>query len=416
MKDFLNFLERSYSAYQAVENAEKLLLSHGFTALDESESWELKPSGKYYTVRGGSAIIAFTVNEGNKFRIVASHTDSPCLKLKENPVMRTEGFYKLNAETYGGGICYSFFDRPLKLAGRIVKDEDGALTVKNKVSDFNVTIPSLAIHMQREVNTAFAPNPQTDLLPLLSLREEQFDEFTENALAYDLYVTCAEKPFESGSHGEFISAPRIDNLTGVYSSLLALCESDPKTGVCVAACLDSEEVGSRTLQGAGGDFLKRVLKRIAMAQGLSKEEYLRALPSSFLLSLDNAHSLHPNRPEKCDPTNRVTMGGGVVIKSHADKAYTTDAATAAVVKKIFETAGVKYQSFFNRSDMRSGGTLGSVSLSQLCVPSADIGLAQLAMHSAVETLAKEDFYELLKGLTAFYQSDISFVGQKITVK
>ena len=416
MKGFLKFLESSYSAYQAVENAEKLLLSHGFTALDESESWDLQPGGKYYTVRGGSAVVAFTLNEGNKFKIVASHTDSPCLKLKENPVMRTESYYKLNAESYGGGIYYSFFDRPLKLAGRIVKEENGALTIKNKVSDFNVTIPSLAIHMQREVNTAFAPNAQTDLLPLFSLREEQFDDFTENALAYDLYVTCAEKPFESGSHGEFICAPRIDNLTGVYSSLLALCESEPKNGVCVAACLDNEEIGSRTLQGADGDFLKRVLKRIALSRGITKEEYLRALSSSFLLSLDNAHALHPNRPEKCDPTNRVTMGGGIVLKSHADKAYTTDAATAAVVKKIFENAGVKYQSFFNRSDMRSGGTLGSVSLSQLCVPSADIGLAQLAMHSAVETLAKEDFYELLKGLSAFYQSDISFSAQKITVK
>lgn len=416
MQDFLQFLETSYSAYQAVENAEKLLLSHGFKELDEDEEWRIENGGKYYVTRGGSALIAFTVNEGNKFKIVASHTDSPCLKLKENPVMPVENFRKLNVEKYGGLTYYTFFDRPLKLAGRLIIERDGALTVKNKVSNFNVTVPSLAIHMQREVNTNFAPNPQTDMLPLYSLGDADFDSFTEHALAYDLYLACAEKPFEYGANGEFIASPRIDNLTGVYASLLSLCESEPQSGVCVAACLDGEEIGSRTFQGAGGDFIRRVLQRIGTARSRSKEEYLRALSSSFLISLDNAHSLHPNHPEKCDPTNRTVAGGGIVLKYHAEKAYTTDAATAAVLKKIFDDANVKYQTFFNRSDMRSGSTLGTISLSQLCIPSADIGLAQLAMHSAVETLSKADYYELVKGLTAFYQSDITFEKNKITVK
>lgn len=413
MKDFLQFLETSYSAYQGVENAAAYLSSRGFEELNEDESWSLAPNGKYYVIRGGSALIAFTTGEGNKFRIVASHTDSPCLKLKENPVMRTERFYRLNVESYGGGIYYSFFDRPLRLAGRIVKREGDCLVVKNKVSDFNVVVPSLAIHMQRDVNTAFAPNPQTDLAPLLSLDKEEFENFTENAIAYDLYLACAEKPFESGMHGEFVCSPRIDNLTGVYSSLVSLAGSESRNGICVAACLDNEEVGSRTLGGAGGDFLSRVLQRIALCRGLDREEYLRSLSSSFLLSLDNAHSLHPDRPEKCDPTNRVSMGGGVVIKGHADKAYTTDAVSAAVVKEIFEKANVKYQSFFNRSDMRSGSTLGSISLSQVSVPSADIGLAQLGMHSAVETLAAADYFELLKGLKAFYRSEIGLQKNKI---
>lgn len=416
MNGLINFLKTSYTAYQATENAAAYLKERGFTPLKEEERWTVAEGGKYFVTRGGSAVIAFTVGKGNAFKIVASHTDSPCLKLKERPIAQTERFYKLNVESYGGGIWYSFFDRPLKLAGRVIRERDGALVAENYVSGFQVVIPSLAVHMQREVNEKFAPDLQIDLLPLLSLEKTEFEELLGNPLSYDLFAVPNETPYTSGAHGEFISSPRIDNLTSVYGSISSIANAENKNGICVAACLDNEEIGSRTRQGAGGDFLQTVLRRIAECRGLQGEDYSRAIADSFLISLDNAHSLHPNRPEKCDITNRAVMGGGIVIKNHANGAYTTDALSSAVVKKIFQNAGVKYQTFYNRSNMRSGSTLGAISLGQVSILSADLGLAQLAMHSAVETLAKADYYELEKGLKAFYQSEISVCGNAVTVK
>ena len=406
MNGLLDFLETSYTAYQATEHAAAFLKERGFTPLSEHEEWKVRAGGKYYVVRGGSSIIAFTLGAGENYKIIASHTDSPCLKLKENPIRESDGFCKLNAEPYGGGIWYSFFDRPLALAGRTVTEKDGKITAKNFVSDFRVLIPSLAIHMNRGVNESFAPDLQTDLQPVLSLKKTDLDALLGSPVSCDIYAVCAEKPFVSGADGELISAPRVDNLTSVYASLRALAEADGN-GICVCACLDSEEVGSRTQQGAGSDFLRTVLARIALCLKLSEEAHCRALAASFLISLDNAHSVHPNRPEKCDPTNRARLGGGVVIKGHADKAYTTDAVTSAVLKTVFQKAGVKYQCFYNRSDMRSGGTLGAISLGQVSVPSADLGIAQLAMHSAVETFAKDDFLQVEKGLKAFYATQIS---------
>ena len=415
MEHLLRYLETSYTAYQAVENAKALLLAEGFSPLGERDDWSLRAGGKYFTERNGSALIAFTIGKGSGFKIVASHTDSPCLKLKENPVTATEKFAKLNVEPYGGGIFYSFFDRKLKLAGRVVKEEDGEIVAKSFVGDFTLIIPSLAVHMQRDVNEKFAPNPQVDLLPLLGMGETDFQALLGAPISYDLYAVCAEPPFVSGCNGEFVSSPRIDNLTSVYGSLRALLAADCGSGVNVAALLDSEEVGSRTRQGAGSDFLKNTLERIESSLNGEKADLKRAAANSFLVSLDNAHSVHPNRPEKCDPTNRAIMGGGVVIKGHAGGAYTTDALSSAVMKQIFNKAGVKYQTFYNRSDMRSGGTLGAISLGQIGILSADLGLAQLAMHSAVETFAASDYAELLKALKAFYQSSIRIDGNKIAV-
>lgn len=414
MNGLFEFLKTSYTAYQAVQNAQTYLTQRGFCRLFEGEPWNIAEGGKYFVIRGGSSLIAFTVNKGISFKIVASHTDSPCLKLKENPVIAAEGVYKLNAEPYGGGIYYSFFDRPLKIAGRTVTEKKGALTAASYISDFQVTIPSLAVHMNRETNEKFAPNPQIDLLPLLAASEINFAELIGNPLSYDLFLACAEEPFTSGANGEFLTAPRVDNLTSVYASLTALGKEG--AGVCVAACLDHEEVGSQTAQGAGGDFLSVTLTRIASARGLSQEEYFRALSSSFLVSLDNAHALHPNRPEKCDPTNRAKMGGGIVIKSHANKAYTTEAMSSALVKTIFEKANVSYQTFYNRSDMRSGSTLGAISQGQVSMLSVDLGIAQLAMHAMMETFCKQDYAALIEGLTAIYRSEICIQGETLTVK
>ncbi len=265
MKELKEFLETSYTAYQAVENAERFLVKRGFSPLAEGKPWQLRAGGRYYVTRNRSALIAFTVgNSEGGFKVVASHTDSPCLKLKENPVTETEKFKKLNTEPYGGGIWYSFFDRPLLLAGRVIRERNGALCAENYVSPFPVVIPSLAVHMQRDVNEKFAPNPQVDLLPLLGLGEIDFSDLLGNPVSFDLYAVPAEKPFTSGAHGEFLSSPRVDNLTSVYASLESLPD-EAQSGICVAACLDNEEIGSRTRQGAGSDFLKNTLERIERA-------------------------------------------------------------------------------------------------------------------------------------------------------
>lgn len=393
-------MENSLTAYHAVENAKAFLTKKGFLALDERDNWKLEEGGKYFVTRNGSSLIAFTFRKTGNFKIVASHTDSPCLKLKESPEMKG-AFTRLNVETYGGGLYYTFFDRPLRIAGRLIEEENGKLVSKLYSSEETFVIPSLAIHMNREANKQFAPDPQTDLLPLYALGEAALNT---QAFARDLFVVSAEKPFINGANGEFLSSPRLDNLTSVCASLEAV--GGDTNGVCVAALFDNEEIGSRTRQGAGSDFMKSTFRRIALLQGKTEEEFLGSLASSLLISLDNAHSVHPNHPEKCDPTNRAIMGGGIVVKAHANGAYTSDGLTAAAIKKLFADAGVKYQNFYNRSDMPSGSTLGCISYSQVGVPSVDLGLAQLAMHSAVETFAPADYEELKKGLSAFYKSAI----------
>lgn len=407
------FLNSSYTAYQAVVETKRILNENGFVPLLERETWNLQEGGKYYVERNGSSLIAFKVCKGEYFKIIASHTDSPCLKLKENPNMKTENMVRWNVEGYGGGIWYSFLDRPLKVAGRIVVKDEKGLKVEPVVSNFNVTIPSLAIHMNRGVNEGFAINAQTDLMPLVGLgNADLLKSMSEKEIvSYDLYVVPAEKAFVSGVHGEFISSPRIDNLSSVYGSMVSLCQTEGD-GITICAIFDNEEVGSLTMQGAASDFLRSTTERIAKSMGFSLEN---AYAKSMMISLDNAHSIHPNHPEKCDPTNHPKMGGGIVIKYHANKAYTTDAVSSAIIKTIFDEHCVTYQSFFNRSDMRSGGTLGSISQGKVSVLSADLGLAQLAMHSATECLAYSDFEMLVKGLSAFYATHISLCGDQISI-
>ncbi len=415
LNTLIDFLQNSPTAYHACENAKELLLSRGFTQLFETEDWELCAGGKYFVSRGGSGFIAFTVGELDKFtyKIVASHTDSPALKIKENPLTKTGAYVGLNVEKYGGGIWYSFLDRPLKIAGRAIVKEGAALKEVNVLSPFTLTVPSLAIHQNRGVNDGFSVNPQVDLLPLLGLNEESLTMETllekmglNDVLSYDLFLVNADTPYSFGINDEFLASPRVDNLTSVLASLEALSENGEHEGIAVAACLDNEEVGSLSPQGADSDFLSTVLRRIAYALRFDDNEYYKALASSFLLSVDNAHAVHPNHPEKSDPTNKVVLGQGIVIKSHAGKAYTTDAISSAIIKTILQNAEVPYQTFFNRSDMPSGSTLGALSQRHVSIPAADIGMAQLAMHSACESFAKADYSYMIAGLSAFYSSSI----------
>ena len=422
METLLDFLKNSLTAYHACENAKARLVENGFSPLKETEDWELSEGGKYFVERGG-ALVAFTVGglDNFSYKIVASHVDSPALKLKENPVEKRGAYAVLNVETYGGGVWYSFFDRPLRIAGRVVKSENGRVYSETVTSAFLLSIPSLAVHQNRGVNDGFAVNAQTDLSPLLSLNGGEADWLERIAgdgktMGYDLYLVNADSPYFFGAEDEFLASPRIDNLTSVCASLDALLSKADSDGICVAAFLNHEEIGSRTTQGADGDFLENALRRIAYALRFDDNEYYKALASSFLLSADNAHAVHPNHPEKADPTNKTVLGGGVAIKAHANGAYITDALAAATVRTIFDKAGVKHQNFFNRSDMRSGSTLGVAALTRMGVAGADIGLAQLAMHSACECFAKEDYAELVNGLTAFYSSDLLADGNGFLVR
>ena len=425
MQSLLTFLDDSKTSYHAVKNAAELLTEQGFIRLFETEDWNICEGGKYFVVRNGSSLIAFTVGSPDTFsyKIVASHTDSPALKLKEQPLKNSAGCTTLNVEPYGGGLWYSFLDRPLTLAGRAVKRVGSTVKEEVVTAPFTLTIPSLAIHQNRTANDGFAVNPQVDLLPLLSLTGEEITNETlieklagENVLGYDLYLVNASAPYRFGLNDEFIASPRIDNLTSVYASLQALLSHEESEGVCVTALLDNEETGSLTAQGADGDFLEKTLRRIAYALRFDDNEYYKALASSFLLSVDNAHAKHPNHPEKSDPTNETLLGKGIVIKHHAGKAYITDATSSAVVKTVFDNAGVKYQSFFNRSDVRSGGTLGAIALRHTGMLGADIGLAQLAMHSACECFAAEDYRQMDEGLRAFFTASLVRTDDGVIVR
>ena len=347
------FLQKSYTAFHAVENAKALLDEQGFTLLPETDDWALEEGGKYYVTRDG-AVIAFTVGSLSDFsyKIVASHTDSPALKLKENPVQKSAFYATLNVETYGGGLWYSFLDKPLKIAGRVVKRDGSRLTMENVLSPFTVSIPSVAIHQNRDANDKLALNPQVDLQALIGMAGDVENHETliekiagENVLSYDLYLVNADMPYSFGLNDEFLASPRIDNLTSVFASLNTLSPSEERFGICVAACLDNEEIGNNTAQGAGGNFLESVLRRIAYSFRFDDNEYYKALGNSFLLSVDNAHAVHPNHPEKSDTTNKTVMDGGIVIKSHANKAYVTDAISSAIVKTIFDNNDVR--AFFN---------------------------------------------------------------------
>lgn len=410
MKKLMDFIYQSPTPFHATKNAKAFLEEHGFCRLSETEDWNLSEGGKYYVVRDG-ALVAFTVGSLNDFsyKIVASHTDSPMLKLKENPVQKSAFYATLNVETYGGGLWYSFLDRPLRIAGRVIRRENNRLCEETVTSPFTVVIPSVAIHQNREANQGFAINPQVDLQALIGMSSDVDGSETllacvagENVVSHDLFLVNADMPYSFGLNDEFLAAPRIDNLTSVYASLEALAFDEPRVGICVAACLDNEEIGSGTAQGAEGDFVEKVLRRIAYSFRFDDNEYYKALGNSFILSVDNAHAVHPNHPEKADTTNKTVLGGGIAIKNHAGKAYVTDALAAAVLKAVFDNADVKYQNFFNRSDVRSGSTLGAALIRKIGASGADIGLPQLAMHSACESFKKSDYEEMSKGLLAFY--------------
>lgn len=474
-RDMLDFIEASPSMFHSAASICDWLDDAGFIYLPESAAWDLVPGGAYYTQRNGSSVIAWQVGEGvpapiadgqqtdfrladdpdcpvYHFQVAASHADSPTFKVKAVPELDGAGeSLRLNVEAYGGMIDYSWFDRPLGLAGRVLvredADEDGVNSAGNADPAGNAgdadaavapvaihsrllfidrpvaIIPSLAIHMDREVNKGFAPNRQVDLCPLFSageLKAGAFDALIarelgvrpDQVLARDLFLVNLQPAQVWGEGEEFVSSPRLDDLMCAYTSLSAFLQAGApaESRVSVYCCFDNEEVGSNTKQGAMSTLLRDTLERINQSLGFSSQDLRRALAASFMVSCDNAHAVHPNRSERADERNRCVLNGGLVIKEAANQAYCTDAFSRAVFAALLDRAGVPRQTFANKSDMAGGSTLGNLSNMQVSMHGVDVGCAQLAMHSSYETAGARDVAHAIAAFEAFYEADVRIDG------
>lgn len=412
IEKLMKFIDKSPTSFQAVDEIKKELLTNGYIELLENSNIQIEKDMGYFITRNQTSIIAFKAGKRlNKpsFNIVASHSDCPSYKIKPNADIKASGYHKLNVEGYGGMIRTSWLDWPLSIAGRVlVKSENKVKSELVNIEEDLMVIPSVAIHLTRN-NENKPLNQQTDLLPLVSVKEEfslksllanKLNYDANDIISYDLYLYPRIKGFK---FDELFASYHIDNLECAYTSLQAFMNSENDDSVAVYACFDNEEVGSRTRQGAASTFLDDVLSQIAISLEF---DYNSALASSLMVSADNAHAIHPNHPELADQNNHVKMNEGIVIKYNANQSYTSDALSSALFIQCLNKAKVPYQYYTNRSDMAGGGTLGYVSSSVVSVISVDIGLAQLAMHSTLEVAGQKDIDYMIDGLKAFYASHI----------
>ena len=425
-KLLLDLFNNSYNEYFAISNIKKLLDENGFICLLENEKYEISLGKSYYILRDGSSIIAFKVPEKLDelyFKIVASHSDSPVLKIKENPTVIENGYNKLKVEKYGGMIVSSWLDKPLGIAGRVCYKNGNAITTRLVNFPTNLIIPNVAIHQNRDINNGFIYNPQIDLLPILGLgNNDLFKELLdstrnneEEILSYDLNLYNKEKAVLGGINNEFIYSPKEDNLVSAYISILSLISSISYDGISLGVVFNNEEVGSSSLNGADSDFLATNLKRISKSLGFSNDELSRALVKSYLVSLDNAHAIHPNHPEMSDNKNNCLINEGVVIKHNSNMLYTSDAISSAIIKLIASKENISLQTFFNRADARGGSTLGNISLTHVSIRSVDLGIPQLAMHSNYEVMGSKDTINAYKLLKALFNSKIKIEGENVTI-
>ncbi|MBE6737046.1 MAG: M18 family aminopeptidase [Ruminococcaceae bacterium] len=417
-KRLFEFIEKSPTAFHTVANICDTLISKGYERLYEGSKWKINKGGKYFVTRNDSSVVAFRIpaDDFGGFMIAASHSDSPCFKLKENPVFTDSGYTKFSCEKYGGMINSTWLDRPLSVAGRVVyKDED---SIKSVLVDFKepvALIPNVAIHLNRKANEESSLNAAVDLVPLVSLEDstasfkasvaELSGTHEDNILSSDLFLYNADKGV---CWSDFISAPRLDDLQCVFAALDAFVSAKAKTSIPVLAVFDNEEVGSSTKQGADSDFLYNVLLKVSSSLGFSNVDFADFLAKSFMLSCDNGHAVHPNHPELTDKNNSVKMNGGIVIKYNANQRYCTDAVSSAIVKTLCRRAEIPFQAYANRSDIAGGSTLGNIANTHLSMITADIGLAQLSMHSSFETAGKDDTEYMQKFLFEFFSSSLNF--------
>ena len=419
--ELMDFIQDSPSCYHVVANAAAMLENAGAIRLDEKNAFDIKAGNCYFVVRNSSSLIAFRMPEEKPtgYSIVAAHTDSPSFKLKENPEISSgEAYTTLNVEAYGGMLMAPWFDRPLSIAGRaFVKEDDGRISERLVNFDKDLCqIVNLCIHQNREANKGYEYKVQKDMLPVIAggkhqgavktLVAELLEVDEEQVLDTELFLYNRMNGSIWGLDDEFFSSPKIDDLQCAFSALKAFinCEDSSSSKIQMVALFDNEEVGSSTKQGANSDFLRQLTHRIGCAMDWSFDERCAIQAGSFMLSADNGHSLHPNYPEKCDPTNKPLINGGVLIKYAGNQKYTTDAYSGSFLKSILKDAGVPYQVFFNNSNVTGGSTLGNISTTQFSIPTVDIGAAQLAMHSPYETAGTMDTFNLTEGMKAFYKA------------
>ncbi len=420
IQDLLRFIQHSPSPYHTVATAAELLQESGFIQLDMTQPWKISRGKSYFVSVYHSTLLAFTAGtKEGQLRISAAHTDFPCFRIKPQPVIKKERYGMINIEKYGGMILRTWLDRPLTLAGKVVLRTSQAFSPNVLLVDFArplLTIPSLAIHMDREVNDEGKLNPQTDMLPLavtgteelsesffLEWLAKEMDTRPEDILSYELSACPAEEGCLCGLESEFISSPRLDNLTSVLSCLNGMIAVNPEEccGIRMTALFDNEEVGSNTKQGADSAVLMQTLERIYRALGNTREELWSDIASGLLLSVDVAHAMHPNFTDKCDPSHKPVLGGGVVLKQSASQSYAGDAEAVAIVRGLCEAQEIPWQFFVNRNDIRGGSTLGSLASALVPMRTMDIGVPLLAMHSARELMHVSDQNALNRLLTAF---------------
>lgn len=415
-RDLIHFIAKSPSTFHAVRGIKAALLYAGFTEIREEDTWQIEKGGKYVVTRNGSALMAFTVpQEGAEaFHITASHCDSPTFKIKEDPEIADGPYVKLNVEGYGGMIMSTWLDRPLSVAGRLLVTENGHLAEKLVAIDGTMlVIPSVAIHMDRSVNQHKEWKVQKDMLPLYGMTgaKTPFMDViaaaakvkAEDILAHDLILYSRVPGTIWGEEREFISSPKLDDLQCAFACFRGFTQGQKEKYISVYALFDNEEVGSATSQGAGSTFLANTLERLARSLGYSYDETMAMIARSFMISADNAHSVHPNHPEYADPVNRPVINGGIVIKYSAAQKYATNAFSAAYFKKLCKSHDIPTQTFTNHSDNPGGSTLGNISNTVIAIPTVDIGLPQLAMHSSYETAGVKDTAYLVDAVTKFYE-------------
>ena len=420
-KALMAFLDASHSVYHAAAYLADTLERSGYTRLLEGDSWQLTPGGKYYLTRGGTAVLAFRVPQTTPvgFMMSASHSDRPTFKVKENGEL-VGAYTRLATEKYGGMLMAPWLDRPLSVAGRVLVETESG--VQSKLVDIDrdlLLIPNVAIHMNRKANDGYTWNPAVDTLPLLGSKAAagKLNKLLEKAaggkiLGHDLYLYVRQKATVWGMDKEYISSAALDDLECAWCCTQGFLRSQDSGSVPMLCVFDSEEVGSSSVQGAASRLLEDTIGRICAALSLDES---RMLANSFMVSADNAHALHPNHPEYADSANAPVMGGGVVLKFNASQRYTTDGLSAAIFRKVCAKANVSVQTYCNRADIPGGSTLGNISLSHVSVPSADIGLAQLAMHSSYETAAVADAISLEEAMTAFYGHSLTVRGEEFTL-
>lgn len=419
VEELLQFLDSSPTPWHAVENITNILKNKGFQLLEEKKQWKVVPGGKYVVVRGGSLIAFVTPKKSPQtLKIVGSHTDSPGFKLKPNAVYSKENMTMLGLEIYGGPLLTSWLNRDLGIAGRIIyKDKKGQTQeALVNIADSPVTIPQLAIHLDKNVNDAGPILNKQDHIAALAALEVKKGKLNfleqllkeqisfKSLLAHDLFLYPLEKGAFIGPDKQMIASYRLDNLQSAHASLEGFLHNEkiPQEAIHMVAFWDHEEVGSTSSRGAHSPFFLQILERICVSLNMAREEFLRLLPHSLCLSLDVAHALHPNYVEKHEPRHYTQMGQGVVIKYNAQQRYASDASTAAIVIDLCEKLKVPFQSFVSKSDISSGTTIGPVHASATGIPTVDIGSPLLSMHSCREIISSLDHLNLCKLMGGFF--------------